>query len=37
MRLEMLEKHLAEKMKVVSEVKQRSAVRVACETGFAGC
>lgn len=37
MRLEMLEEHLAEKMKVVSEEKRRSAVRVACELAVQNC
>lgn len=36
-RLEMLEKHLAEKMKVASEEKRRSAVRVACELAVQNC
>jgi len=34
MRLEISEKHLAQKMKVVSEEKRKSAVRVACELAF---
>lgn len=37
MRLEMLEKHLAEKMKIVSEEKRSSAVRVACELAVQIC
>ncbi|MCS5990681.1 hypothetical protein LNP02_12625 [Klebsiella variicola subsp. variicola] len=37
MRLEMLDKHLAEKIKVVSEEKRRSAVRVACELAVQIC
>ncbi|MFE4110353.1 hypothetical protein [Kosakonia sp. YIM B13611] len=37
MHLEMLDKHLAEKMKVVSEEKRRSAVRVACELAVQLC
>lgn len=36
-RLEISEKHLAQKMKVVSEEKRRSAVRVACELAFQIC
>ena len=34
MRLEISEKHLAQKMKLVSEEKRKSAVRVACELAF---
>lgn len=37
MRLEMLEKCLAEKMKIVSEEKRSSAVRVACELAVQIC
>lgn len=37
MRLEISEKNLAEKMKVVSEEKRKSAVRVACELAFQIC
>lgn len=37
MRLEISEKLLAQKMKVVSEEKRRSAVRVACELAFQIC
>jgi len=33
-RLEISEKHLAQKMKLVSEEKRKSAVRVACELAF---
>lgn len=36
-RLDMLDKLLAEKMKVVSEEKRRSAVRVACELAVQIC
>lgn len=36
-RLEIFEKHLAEKMKVASEEKRRSAVRVACELAVQNC
>jgi len=36
-RLEISEKHLAQKMKVVSEEKRRSAVRVACKLAFQIC
>ncbi|MEN4872148.1 hypothetical protein [Kosakonia cowanii] len=37
MRLEMLEKRLAEKMKIVSKEKRSSAVRVACELAVQIC
>lgn len=36
-RLEASEKHLAQKMKAVSEEKRRRAVRVACEIAFQIC
>jgi len=37
MRLEMVEKELVEKLKLVSEEQRRSAVKVACELAFQAC
>ncbi|TSD79706.1 hypothetical protein FFI16_025840 [Pseudomonas sp. KBS0710] len=37
MRLEMVEKSLAEKLKSVSEEQRRSAVKLACELAFQAC
>lgn len=37
MRLEMIEKGLVEKLKLVSQEQRRSAVKVACELAFQAC
>lgn len=37
MRLEMVEKGLVEKLKLVSQEQRRSAVKVACELAFQAC
>ena len=37
MRLEMVEKELVEKLKLVSQEQRRSAVKVACELAFQTC
>ena len=37
MRLEMVEKGLVEKLKLVSQEQRRNAVKVACELAFQAC
>ncbi len=37
MRLEMVEKGLVQKLKLVSKEQRRSAVKVACELAFQAC